>query len=108
MENISTTNIKVEKESLWNKIKGICNKISVFFTISDLERQAFRTSWRICYRIGRVLRNLILLALSIVAIAFALQYVPNLAEHSPELMQLSDIIIKFFNEMLGKVFAYFA
>ena len=62
-----------------------------------------------CFRtVVRAIRSLIWLAIATVAISFALQYVPGMGELSPELMQLSQNVITFFNDILSKVLAYFA
>jgi hypothetical protein len=71
------------------------------------ERQVQRAFDNFTENLGRLLRRIVALALTVVAISVALQYVPGLGDHVPLVAEASQQVIDIFNTMLEKAVAFF-
>lgn len=71
------------------------------------ERQVQRAFDNFTENLGRLLRRLLVLAISVVAISVALQYVPGLENHVPLVAEASQQVIDIFNSLLEKAVAFF-
>lgn len=83
----------------WEKVKD-------FFRVTPEERRAFRIANRIMMRICRGISRLCWLAIGVVALCIALQFVPALAEVSPPLAEISTWVVDNFNALLEQGLAY--